>query len=246
MVVKTPTILLWHEDRNPAPLHTLLAQLFNHGTGFTFPSAVFKGLRSGNNWRSRKAQNEPAVVLLRKTIADHLCIGGGLVLFHFDGDEPWSKRADSSTLGQFEDRILRPVMSILASRGMSEDDVRSRFRTIVPYYSLESWLFRNTARAREICTNRCARSTHALHEIVWRKIDDEASYLDEITKPKEHFCLGDRFNAELAERFPWDSALASRTSFFDFIQLLAGTAPFRAVIRRDILTAIANHEERRD
>jgi hypothetical protein len=160
-----------------------------------------------NMWRSKRPH--PQLVDLRREIARTILEDGvpGYVLFHFDGDCPWSERRASTLTAQFHQfvRSLAPLVEQnLRERGVLRDDVdvaaqvEERLRRIcevVPHYSIESWLYQNAARVRELCRQRCGKHVELIEQ--WQQ---DRALLDDVVKPKKQLCFGSEANRDLAEK----------------------------------------------
>lgn len=203
------------------------------------PSLETKPAMVANRWRSKKAKDERLLRDLRRTLATKVLEDGvpGYVLLHFDGDRPWHGREDADNVRAFGDlrRRVRPIIEdALRRRGLPSDDaaIDERLRRIcpiTPYYSIEAWLFQNTARARDLCQRGCGKHLEIIDE--WER---DRALLDEIAKPKEQLCFKGRKNHELAESFT--AALANEVhevgkSFFETVERLRDCPGLREALR---------------
>ena len=73
-------------------------------------------------------------------------------------------------------------------------DRLDRVREVVPYYSIESWLYQSTARLRELCQAGCGKHLDLIDQ--W---EANRTLLDEVRKPKDQLCVGSTKNRDLAE-----------------------------------------------
>jgi hypothetical protein len=175
-------------------------------------------------------------VSFRQYIASKLRRERGFVFFHVDGDRPYRERATSENVRQFEAVIRRPVRIILeavprhrrhratppeALHSKEIDRRLAKLVLLVPYYSIEAWLFQHTERAarrcpgRPTCRHGCAEKLAA-----WSA---DRTLLDEIHKPKDQLCFHDEHNAELAGTgYPLDEVLNAEKSLHDALQALRG------------------------
>ncbi len=95
---------------------------------------------------------------------------------------------------------------------------------LVPHYSIESWLYQNTAEAIRICKKK-DRGRHTKVFESWEK--DRAS-LDEMKQPKKKSgtCLGNRWNQCLAEkRFPAKAVYDTGKSFARAVEQVRACVP---------------------
>ena len=189
----------------------------------------------GNVWKSGKAHDRQKQVTLRNTIATQLMLDNGWVLFHFDGDRSWANRESSENVGKFRDLIWEKVRQLILIE-LEKREVRAaspttpgeleeranllmtRLKQVVPFYSMESWLFQNTREAVRLCVEHYrGRDVERFNE--W---EQDRAALDEVLKPKEEVCLGAKHNLELASQgFPAREAHATGKSFAAVVQELA-------------------------
>ncbi|MEM9458062.1 MAG: hypothetical protein AAGF11_28050 [Myxococcota bacterium] len=160
----------------------------------------------------------------------------GFVFFHVDGDRVYRRRAESENLHKFEALIRAGVRTILKApparrRGRRRSSVEevdaeqllAKLVLLMPFYSIEAWLFQNTEVATRLCPGppRCRRGC-AKKLARWR-LDRGA--LDEISKPKEELCFGARHNVALAGAgFPLDEILRANKSLRDAVEDLEACA----------------------
>jgi hypothetical protein len=178
---------------------------------------------NANQWKSGKKHRDR--VALVQTIATKIGEQNGFVFFHVDGDCVWSKRESSENFEKFESLIIRSVRALLLDRDVRRKpqvppDVESqlaRLRLIMPFYSVEAWLYQNIDVAIALChahhggkdADRFAR---------WREHRHE---LDELERPKDELCLQDRHNKELAERaYPAPAVYEAGRSFATAVESL--------------------------
>jgi hypothetical protein len=221
------SILILTEDSGKHAHHTMIAlckkmlQLVEPGCQtqrIEFEPAKEGARRvvNGNGWKSGKKHRE--LVDLRKTIATKLGERSGFVFFHTDGDCAWSRRGPNDVREMFETRIARPLRDLLLTRGvhgqpMSAPEVEillKRLRLLVPFYSIEAWLYQNIEVAIALChAHHGGKDADRLAS--WRECRHE---LDELHQPKNELCLQDRHNKELAERaYPASAVYQAGASF---------------------------------
>ncbi|HSO00812.1 MAG TPA: hypothetical protein VLS89_21120 [Candidatus Nanopelagicales bacterium] len=206
----------------------------------------------GNLWKSRKPRDRARIVLLGRVIAARLLQEDvpGFVLFHIDGDVPWSRHEDSENVERFEGFIrdyVRPALDHALrtqqkDRGESWPDEQMdgamqaallRLLLLVPFYSVEAWLYQNTEVARRLCAEACGRHLELIGE--W---EADPGLLDEIEQPKKRICLGDgprsaEHHRALAEHaFPADRAFAAGKSFAATVTRLLGSDDLCAALER--------------
>lgn len=215
MVTPALSILVLTEDSSPHAHETISAvarrmlQLVDEHTAthrIRFQPTEAPRVARANMWQSKRPH--PDLVDLRREIARKVLEDEvpGYVLFHFDGDRPWSERQASTTAEKFQQFIggLRPLIEQnLRDRGLLGDgddvdvavnDRLERIREVVPYYSIESWLYQNTARLGELCRAGCGKHLDLIEQ--WQA---DRTLLDEVRKPKDRICIGSTRNRDLAE-----------------------------------------------
>lgn len=97
------------------------------------------------------------------------------------------------------------------------DRLLTRLRLVMPYYSIEAWLYQHTLKAQKLCESRCG-GAHVAAIQSWRK---DRGLLDEIDKPKDTLCLGSSDNVLLAGGgWPGDEVAAAMKSFSSFVDSL--------------------------
>jgi len=169
-------------------------------------------------------------VRFRQYIASKLTQAHGFVFFHVDGDRAWSDHlesaSDTENQQKFDAMIRKPVRIILEGAPPQRRS-RTKVATVVdpaavgrqlrklvlvmPFYSIEAWLFQNTEQAARHCPGAPAcRHGCAEKLAAWRR---DRSLLDEVLQPKHELCFGDVHNAELARTgYPLDEVLGAGKS----------------------------------
>lgn len=154
-----------------------------------------------NRWRSTQPRNQAEKRDLWRYLARKLAEPGGFVLFHYDGDKPWSQRADSPARAQFDREVRTRVAQVLSSHRVAPDEIArklSRLIECVPLYSIEAWLFQATQHAVALCCQK-HQGAHTKQLTRW---STDRTLLDELDKPKEHSCLGSDHNETLGKHVP--------------------------------------------
>lgn len=184
----------------------------------------------GNLWKSTSSFDRSKIVLLGRIIAAKLLEENppGFVFFHVDGDRAWAERAKSENVEKFESFIRQYVRQSLDhilrrkrrehGETLDEDSLQheidialSRMLRLTPFYSIEAWLYQNTAEARRLCQLHCGKHIAKISD--WEK---DRGQLDEVLKPKSDgfSCLGARHNRALAENgFPAQAAFDAAKSY---------------------------------
>jgi hypothetical protein len=176
-----------------------------------------------SDWGSKKQCRHQDKVALQRSVASALA-QKQVVLFHYDGDVVWSRRADAHNAKTFDVEIRAKVRATLAmhnSRAASrtQDEVNELLRRlveVVPYYSIEAWLYQSTREAIALCQNHCGGADVAQ----FTRWADDRSLLDEVERPKDRIRLGSRFNERLAAAVPADDILAVGKSLAAVVERL--------------------------
>ena len=158
-----------------------------------------------NAWKSKNPRDNHKLVALRRYIANVLMHERGFVCFHFDGDRRWSERDSSENAAKFETQFRHQVSQLvlgeLKDRGKIHelDDRMARLIALVPFYSIEAWLYQNARVAMRILRDQYSGKDVAL----FQNWTENPALLDEMECPKDQCCLGGRHNLELArDGFP--------------------------------------------
>ena len=170
-----------------------------------------------NLWKSTNRLDQPNIRLLVRSIITELLKPDGFVLYHIDGDRPWSEHESSENERAFTSRMLPPIKAGVRDflqkqpHAAAEPGERmKRLRLLVPFYSIEAWLYQNAREARRLCEEEgCKQCAVKLAD--WEM--DRAS-LDEIPRPKGALCFQDKHNAHLASSgFPARDVYDAGASF---------------------------------
>ena len=201
----------------------------------------------GNRWKSTKPSDHANIVLLGRAIAAKLLEqdeagqpGFGFVLFHVDGDRPWSERDESENVEKFGafvvqyveqslDAALRRQKVAAADIDRERAAALSRLRRLTPFYSIEAWLYQNTAEARRLCEDSCGRHLERIAD--W---EADRGLLDEIEKPKDELCLQAAHNnyCLATAQFPAEEALRVDKSYAASVMHLLDCADLCAALER--------------
>ncbi|HWN71018.1 MAG TPA: hypothetical protein VNM90_25420 [Haliangium sp.] len=238
-------VLLLSEDGSDDARPTLIAlakkmmqlvdgQCRTNALRFEPPEEATVAIVKGNLWKSTNRKDEQKVRALRRMLATRLAEEPrGFVLFHIDGDRRWSERALSENRAQFKRVIEDKVREVLAHEqprwtSAELDRCMSRLIVLVPFYSIEAWVYQNIERGRALC-RRHHGERHRHQFDGWER---DRTAIDEIEKPKETGCLQSKFNRELAESaFPHQAACDAGASFQAAVQALAACEDLRDALR---------------
>lgn len=156
-----------------------------------------------NTWKSKKPEDQQAIRDLHRAIANKLAERNGFVVFHFDGDRKWTERAKSENCSKFAgfittiEQVLRDPTVHRGRFPRSESQIseaKERLLPLVPFYSIEAWLYQNTETAIVLCRDLPC-GAHQAQLVAWQT---DRSLLDELEKPKDALCLRGEFNHDLA------------------------------------------------
>lgn len=161
--------------------------------------------RAGMNftcYKSASPHDYAKKVSLAQAIARHLLTDerDTAVLVHVDADGPWSTRDQThlcDNARRFTQEIVRRVAAILDKQ--RQPHRLQQIALLVPFWTLESWLFQNTREALRICQDPKYRDD-APHFELWHR---SPHLLDEHERPKTTIRFGAKYNLRLAsEGFP--------------------------------------------
>lgn len=180
----------------------------------------------GNAWKTdgkNPVEHQKKVRLLRY-IARKLSEPDTFVLFHIDGDRPWSERDTSENTAKFAQlvQIALPqvidVARVNVARGRRHAEPNpvppplhvERLLLLCPFRSIEAWLYQNVRAAIEICR----REHRGEHMAALQDWEGRRTELDELPAPEKEVCLGKAHNRELATSgFPAQEAYDVGKSF---------------------------------
>ena len=209
-------LLSWHEGR----------QVLEIDDTSDTPAASLANL-----WAS-KAGGKKQVDFIRRLATE---LGTGrFVVFHYDGDTSWERRADAQLPAKFERMVRTKLAQLRAAKGKPVDV--TRLLEMVPHYHIESWVYQATDRAIQI-----SQEQHGSTDVeLYQKWAAERALLDEVPKPgpKEMMRLRDKHNAELAQHIPSVEVIAVNKSFAAFARKLYGVVALESLRRPEIVAAL--------
>ncbi len=184
-----------------------------------------------NLYRSASPDDHLKQLDLAQTIATKLLRRGpeAFVFVHIDGDRRWSERGGPK-LGEalcdnhaaFIKNVLRRVRLLLEAQQRTER--LERILLVLPFYSVESWLYQNTREVQRICSLYAPR--HDRDRRQFQEWADAPALLDEAHQPKLKVpTFKDKYNLELAGSLPARKILALGLSFTDSVARLQRCAP---------------------
>lgn len=178
-------------------LRLLVPDYQTHRLGFEPKDGQAQRAVQGTGWKSAKPSAELVTAL--RTIATKLGREDAFVLFHIDGDRRWSDQASSENVAKFETRVVERVRLLLRRRPhTTAEDAEIRLRRlfpIIPFYSIEAWLYQHTAVAIRICREKYQGRDVGTFE----KWQQDRTLLDDELKVKDTtVCLKSAHNLECA------------------------------------------------
>lgn len=186
------------------------------------PKAHYGRAANPSGWAT--AKNQVDGDRLRKDLIAEITtrvLRGQRVIFHYDGDRPWSRRSESERAQAFDRHWRVAVRQLGHSRNRPEIDAAvDRLVEMVPYYSIEAWLYAAVQKCMEVVEAHF-KADDAVASVVLLQawLQDPAS-LDEMAKPKEELCLSNGHNDALAHAVDLDALYLRGTSFREFVRRL--------------------------
>lgn len=185
------------------------------------PPEVKAALR-GNLWKSKNPKDNQDRLDLIRYIATKLLEGEtSFVLYHIDGDRTWADREESENVRKFQAFIETDVRQFVEHRrrqtGRPIEGAFSlaQLLVMVPFYSLEAWVFQNTQLCRRLCEeHETCKGKHAALFEAWQK---DRTALDDILGPKEKICFGGKHNHRLAESLDVDTVYYAERSLYETV-----------------------------
>ncbi len=177
------------------------------------PANAANGLR----WRARDGRERRILV---RDLATRLA-QGALVVFHYDGDVPWTDEATSSRHDDAFAGLLADVARLMAGPLPSEP------LTFVPHYSIEAWLYLHEKVVAELVSDN--RAPQATEPWMTANRRPETGF-DHVDGPKDTCPLGDRFNGDLARNFPVPRCINQSPSLRRTVDAWAARGDLRALL----------------
>lgn len=182
----------------------------------------------GSGWKQKRPSAEFITTL--RTIATKLGRSDGFVFFHFDGDRTWSNRGTSENIAKWQTHVIDRLREQLIRASIPANDIDhrlSRLFRIVPFYSIEAWLYQNTAVAIRIC-----REQYQGRDIdKFERWKQDRTLLDEVDQTKEMTCLKGNHNLECARQgFPAAEVHAAGRSYTETVDRLKECEPLKAAL----------------
>lgn len=238
---KVGSLLVLTEDGAPTAHATIVAvvkrmlQLVDpayqtHRIGFEPKDEQAQKAIQGSRWKDDSPRHHAERTLALRTIATKLAREDGFVFFHIDGDRAWPKRATSENAAKFETMVVARVRQILQRPGTKSEDIDRRLGRlfpVIPFYSIEAWLFQHTVLGIRLCREHHDGSHVALFE-AWAK---DRTKLDDVERPKEQVCLKSAHNKDCAGAgFPAQEVFDAGRSYAACVERLRASGELVALL----------------
>lgn len=182
----------------------------------------------GNMWQAKTSRTERILIqryiegqLVRKDTA-------GFVVVHLDGDRPYCK-SKSGSESHNQARFEKDILSKVRESFKNQPDILAKIILLVPFYSIESWLFQNTEAALALYERHYR--THEKDIAQFKTWQQDPSLLDEVEKPKETVSIKAKHNLDLAQNaFPAGKLDAVEKSFHQSVNRLRSSFPLVAAL----------------
>lgn len=191
--------------------------------------ATVRAALRGNLWKSKEPRDYPKRRELIGYIATKLLEGErAFVLYHVDGDRKWAERESGENVRKFHEFIETDVRQFIDHRlqksGRAAGEVSlSQLVLMVPFYSIEAWLFQNVHAGRRLCKeNERCRGQHIERFDAWEK---DRTLLDDVVKPKEAVCFRSNHNHTLAKGLDVDAVYYAERSLHATVEAMMASEP---------------------
>ncbi|WP_437826147.1 hypothetical protein [Sorangium sp. So ce1153] len=94
----------------------------------------------------------------------------------------------------------------------------SQLLLLVPYYSIEAWLFQNTRAGARFCEENPA--CRGKHVSLFQHWTNDRGALDEVLKPKSEVCFKGQHNRQLAESLDVETVYYAEKSLHHAVETL--------------------------
>ena len=172
------------------------------------------------NWKERSARGEAARRALVRDLVTRFS-EGTFVVFHYDGDVPWS---DAPTTSKHDVEVAALFEEV---RRNIRTEAGSEPLPFVPHYSIEAWLYlHEKVVAKLVFDKKAAQATEP-----WMTANRRPETgFDHVFKPKDACPLGDAFNDELARSYPVPRCMEQSPSLRRTVDAWAARADLRALL----------------
>lgn len=183
---------------------------------------------AGNLWRERRPHRR--LVEFWRIVVEQLR-SDKVVVFHVDGDVPWSQRDTSANVRSVQEIAMRRLHDVMEDDASTPEEIAARMALFVPVHpfrEIEAWLFHNIAALQRVCEQR--RIPLPARAEAWAT---RPQLLDEEERPKDTMPFKSEHNRDLAEdAFPAERIYELGSSFCEAVEALGRCAPLRSALAR--------------
>lgn len=185
---------------------------------------------SGNSWMQKRPRNKKlrdSIYRLKREIIQYLLGKQAFVFWHIDGDMKWcefTKKGSCLNLEKLND-FLAPITAELDTHrnNKAPNLPKDKILKLLPFYSVEAWLYQNSAALQKINEDTSDIKNRAPQE------------LDEILMVKEFFKIKAKYNLELSKQFPYQKVYALGKSFHHTVEeLKRGCGFIKAIEKKQV------------
>nr|AGC71835.1 hypothetical protein [uncultured bacterium A1Q1_fos_1807] len=172
----------------------------------------------GNIWQAHKSREARILIqrYIERQVRRHDAIG--FVIIHVDGDRPYHQ-SKAGTESHNQQRLENDIISKVRISLQDQPSLLERIMIIVPFYSIESWLYQNTREALRLLDLHYR--SHDGDRRQFQHWQNNRHELDEVSRPKELVSIHARFNRELAcQNFPAQQVYDVEKSFHKSVERL--------------------------
>lgn len=177
---------------------------------------------SGNRWKQEKPHKDPKlareITAFKKYIVQHTMKSSAFIFWHIDGDMMWAQFArgkecaNRKSLDTFIEKVLKGMT--IHQRDKVPPTPEGCFLKLLPFYSIEAWLYQNSQALQKITEN-----TGDIQAT-------DASVFDDILKVKEAFKIKAKYNLQLSQSFPFQKVYELGKSFHHTVEELKDASGF--------------------
>jgi hypothetical protein len=211
-------------------LQLIVPDYQTHRLGFEPKDPQAQRALQGTGWKSKDPKSQADRATALRTIATKLGRKNGFVLFHIDGDRGWAEQNSSENVELFTKRVIEPVQQILKGAKSPAQDAETSLRhlfPVIPFYSIEAWLFQHT----EVATRICRERYHGRDVAKFTAWSQDRTALDDIAQPKEAVCFRDVHNLDCAgPGYPAQAVFDADRSYAACVRRLQACAELRALL----------------
>lgn len=172
----------------------------------------------GNMWQAHTSREARILIqrYIERQVRRHDAIG--FVIIHVDGDRPYHQ-SKVGTESHNQQRLENDIISKVRISLQDQPSLLERIMIIVPFYSIESWLYQNIREALRLLDLHYR--SHDGDRRQFQHWQNNRHELDEVSRPKELVSIHARFNRELAcQNFPAQQVYDVEKSFHKSVERL--------------------------